>query len=302
MKVLLTGKTGQLGRELQRSLTPLGQLRTCDRQEADLEDLDNLRAIIRDYSPDVIVDAAAYTAVDKAEMEPEKARLVNVSAVRVLAEEAARLDSWLVHYSTDYVFDGKKASAYLESDQALPLSVYGQSKLGGEEAIREVACRHLIFRSSWVYSTHGANFPLAILGRAMECERIDVVSDSFGAPTSASLITDVMALVLYRIIWNPRPRHTTAGGTYHLVASGETSWYDYTRFLIGLAGKKRLPVRVVPDGVFPVNADTYSAAAKRSRNCRLNNKKLRDQFDLVMPEWPEQVERFVDEIIRFNLL
>lgn len=297
MKILLIGRDGQVGWELQRALSPLGELISLGRQQADLTDLEAIRSCVRTHRPDIIVNAAAYTAVDKAEIEPEKARLVNEVAVRVLAEEAAQLNAWLIHYSTDYVFDGKKTTAYIETDQALPLSVYGQTKLDGENAIRNSGCKHLIFRSSWVFSTHGANFPLAILRRAIERDQIDVVSDSVGAPTSANLIADITAEVLYRITWDPLLA-TSTNGTYHLVASGRTSWYDYAKFLVGMAKKKGIPVKVVTNKIFPVSADTYKTAAKRPKNSQLDNKKLCDHFGLVLPEWEVHAERFINELAR----
>lgn len=301
MKILLIGKDAQVGWELQRALSPLGELVSLGRLQADLTDLDAIRSCVRLHRPDFIVNAAAYTAVDKAEIEPEKARLVNELAVRALAEEAVQLNAWLVHYSTDYVFDGKKATAYIETDQALPLSVYGQTKLDGEQAIRNSGCKHLILRSSWIYSIHGANFPLAILRRAIERDQIDVVNDCVGAPTSASLIADITAHILYRITWDALLA-TSATGTYHLVASGRTSWYDYANFLVGMAKKKGLPVKVATNKIFPVSADTYKTTAKRPQNSRMDNKKLCDRFGLVLPEWEVHVERFVNELVEPKLL
>lgn len=296
MKVLLIGKDGQVGWELQRALSSLGELISLGRQEVDLTDLEAVRSCVRLHRPNFIVNAAAYTAVDKAEIEPEKARLINELAVRALAEEALQLDCWFVHYSTDYVFDGKKKTTYIETDEALPLSVYGRTKLDGENAVRNSGCKHLIFRSSWVYSVHGANFPLAILRRAIERDQIDVVSDSIGAPTSASLIADITAQVLYRITWDPLLKNS-ASGTYHLVASGKTSWYEYAQFLVGIAKKKGLPVKVASNKIFPVSAATYKTAAKRPRNSLLDNKKLSDRFGLVFPDWETHIERFINELV-----
>ena len=301
MKILLIGKDGQVGWELQRSLLPLGKLVSRGRQEVDLSDLEAIRNCVRKHRPDIVVNAAAYTAVDKAEIESEKAHFVNEFAVRVLAEEALQFDFWLVHYSTDYVFDGKKATAYIEADQAFPLSVYGQTKLNGENAIRNSGCKHLIFRSSWVYSIHGTNFPLAILRRAIKRDQIEVVNDSFGAPTSASFIADVTAHILYGITRDTFLA-TSATGTYHLVASGKTSWYEYAKLLVGIAKKKGLPLMVTSNKIFPVGADTYNSAAKRPKNSQLDNKKLCDQFGLVLPEWEIQVERFVNELVLLKQL
>lgn len=297
MKILLIGKDGQVGWELQRSLSSLGELISLGRREADLKNTDTLRKTIRHHQPDFIVNAAAYTAVDKAESEPAEARHINVDAVRVLAEETLKLDACLVHYSTDYVFDGTKLSAYVESDPALPLSVYGQTKLDGEDAIRSSGCRHIILRSSWVYSIHGSNFPHAILRRSFEREQIEVVDDSIGAPTSASLIADVTSLMLYRINTTPSIARGSLG-TYHLTASGETSWYEYAKFLISLADKKGMPVKVVPNRVFPVHGEHYQTMARRPKNSRLDTSKLENEFDLTLPHWMTHVERFIEELIR----
>lgn len=301
MKILLVGKDGQVGWELQRSLSPLGELISLGRREADLKDIEALRQSIRNLRPNFIVNAAAYTAVDKAESEPDEAHCINVDAVKALAEEALELDAWLAHYSTDYVFDGSKSSPYIESDLALPLSVYGKTKFEGEEAIRNSGCRHLILRSSWVYSVHGANFPHAILRRSFEREQIEVVDDSFGAPTSASLIADVTALILHKIITTPSTANSELG-TYHLTASGATSWYEYAKFLIGLADKKGMPVKVVPNRVFPVHGDRYKTIARRPKNSRLDTSRLSHDFDLVLPHWKDHVERFIEELIRVKPL
>jgi dTDP-4-dehydrorhamnose reductase len=295
MKILLLGKDGQVGWELQRALLPLGELLSLGRQDVDLTDLDAIRSCVRLQRPTIIVNAAGYTAVDKAEIEAVKARSVNELAVRVLAEEALQLDCWLIHYSTDYVFDGKKTTAYDENDEALPLSVYGETKLDGENAIINSGCKYLILRSSWVYSIRGANFPLAILRRAIERDQIDVVSDSVGAPTSASLIADITAHVLYRLTWDSLLKNSVSG-TYHLAASGKTSWYEYANFLVGLAKKNGLPVRVAANKIFPVSSESYKTAAKRPQNSQLNTKKLCDKFGLVIPEWEVHVERFINEL------
>lgn len=295
MKILLIGKDGQVGWELQRSLSQLGELVSLGRRDVDLTELDALRNCVRFHRPTYIVNAAAYTAVDKAEIETEKARLINEIAVSALAEEALQLDSWLIHYSTDYVFDGKKTTAYVETDEAFPLSEYGRTKLGGENEIRNIGCKHLIFRSSWVYSIHGANFPLTILQRAIDRDQIDVVSDSFGAPTSASLIADITAQAIYRLNWDSLLKNS-ASGTYHLVASGKTSWYEYAKFLVGMAKKKGLPVKVASNKIFPLSSETYKTVANRPKNSQLENKKLCDQFGLVLPEWETHVERLINEL------
>lgn len=299
MKILLFGKNGQVGRELQRSLAPLGELVCLGREDLDLANQDAIRECIRKHSPQFIVNAAAYTAVDKAEFEVEQASLINDVAVKTMAEEARILDSWLVHYSTDYVFDGAKATPYIEEDEAKPISVYGVSKLNGEKAITKSDCKYLILRSSWVYSVHGSNFPLAILRRSMEKDYIEVVSDVCGVPTSASLIADVTSQMIYRLSWDSRLGRV-ASGIYHLVASGKTTWYEYAKFLIALARSKGISVKATPNKVFPTSLSAYKAAAKRPKNSQLDNNKLFENFGLLMPNWQVGVEYFIGEISRQN--
>lgn len=301
MKILILGKNGQIGRELCRSLSPLGDVAAYGRQEADLTDLAGLRQVVRQSRPDIIVNAAAYTAVDEAETDATKAFKVNAEAVSVLAEEAQGSGAWLVHYSTDYIFDGKKQGPYIETDIAEPLNVYGQSKLAGEEAIRASGCKHLIFRSSWVYSRHGINFPLTILQRALERDRLEVVADSFGAPTSASLIADVSAFALYRIATDPAVAEGKAG-TYHLAAKGETSWYEYAKFVIDMAKERNVPLRIQTGNVLPVSSEAYKTIAKRPKNSRLDTQKISEAFGLHLPYWKDEVTRFLDDICTTKIL
>jgi dTDP-4-dehydrorhamnose reductase len=301
MKILLFGKNGQVGWELQRSLAALAELTTFGRSEVDLTDQEAIRFCIRKNKPDIIVNAAAYTAVDKAELETAQAYMINEIAVKTLAEEAKKFNAWLVHYSTDYVFDGVKDTAYEEIDIANPLSIYGQSKFNGENAIRNTGCKHLIFRSSWIYSSHGANFPLAILRKSLDKEVIEVISDTFGTPTSAELIADVTANILYRILWDDEIRRT-ATGTYHLVASGKTSWYEYAKLLVTAARRRGIPLKVTPNKVFPTKSETYLAAAKRPKNSEMSNIKISSKFGLNLPTWESGVNRFVEEIINQKIL
>lgn len=301
MKILLLGRDGQVGRELRRSLITVGEVIAMGRQQADFERPQALRELVQQACPDVIVNAAAYTAVDKAEVEQDTAFRINEEAVRILAEEALALNAWMVHYSTDYVYDGRKSGAYVETDLAQPLSVYGKAKLAGEEAIRAVGCKHLIFRCSWIYSIHGSNFPLAILRRAIEHDQLDVVADSFGAPTSASLIADITAIALYRLATDP----VLAGkvtGTYHLAAAGSTSWYEYAKFLVGQAKKRSLQVKAAPNRVFPISASQYQAAAKRPKNSVLDTSKIADAFAVHIPEWHYDAERLVEDLVRTKIL
>jgi dTDP-4-dehydrorhamnose reductase len=286
-----------VGMELQRSLSPLGKLNCMGRQDLNLADLAAVSNCIEVHRPDFIVNAAAYTKVDQAEIEQEEAEQLNARAVQVLGEEAFKLGAWLVHYSTDYVFDGKKGSAYDEGDPALPLNAYGRSKLNGENAIRKSRCKHLIFRSSWVYSIHRQNFPVAIMRRAVDGTEMKVVSDTHGAPTSASLIADITSHAIYRINWDPVVENI-ASGTYHLVASGTTSWYEYAKFIVDIARKRGFALKITPDRISPVSSDFYSKNARRPRNSRLNNTKICETFDINLPKWQIDAERFIDELVR----
>lgn len=294
MKILLLGKSGQLGWELQRSLAYLGELLVLDRlgQKSfcgDLSDIEGLRATVATFKPDVIVNAAAYTAVDKAESEQQLSQLTNTQAPMVLAEEALKVGAWLIHYSTDYVFDGSGNRAWCESDATGPLSQYGQTKLAGEKAIRDSGCKHLIFRTSWVYGSRGNNFAKTMLRLASEREKLSVIHDQVGAPTSAALLADCTAHALRQVMNNPE-----LAGLYHLAASGQTTWYDYATFVIKHAqamGKELLVTEIKP-----IVTSEYPTAAKRPLNSRLNTDKFCDSFELVLPEWQQGVIRMLDEI------
>lgn len=290
MKILLLGANGQVGWELQRSLALLGNLMACGRAEADLSDLDQLRAVVRGANAAVIVNAAAYTAVDQAETEPDLAMRVNASAVGLLAEEAARARALLVHYSTDYVFDGRKPGAYAEGDATNPLNLYGLSKLRGEEAIRAARARHLIFRTSWVYAPRGKNFPRTILKLAHTRSGLTVVADQVGAPTSAELIADVTAHVLTHMA-----ESDDLLGTYHLTAAGETSWHAYAQVLLRQAAARGYALQASADKVLPIATADYPTPAKRIANSRLATDKLRVAFGLTLPPWDAQLGRFLEE-------
>jgi dTDP-4-dehydrorhamnose reductase len=295
MKILLLGKNGQVGWELQRSLANLGELLALGRQEVDLADSAGLRQCIRTYRPDAIVNAAAYTAVDKAEAEPAKARGANAEAVGVLAEEAGRCNAWLVHYSTDYVFDGEKTAPYNENDVVNPLSVYGQTKLEGERLIQSLHARHLIFRTSWVYAARGNNFAKTMLRLAAEKNELKVVADQYGAPTSAALIADVTALALYRICQTPGSN--ALAGLYHLTAAGATTWHGYAQYLLELAQAGGAALKVRPGDVQPISTEDYPLPAKRPGNSRLDTSKLTGTFDVFLPDWRDHVRRLVAELI-----
>lgn len=296
MRILLFGKNGQIGWELQRSLAPLGAVIALGRESTadlcgDFADLEGLVKTIRLVGPDVIVNAAAYTAVDKAESEPASARRINALAPAVLAEEATKLGAWLVHYSTDYVFDGSGNSPRKEHDLTEPLSVYGHTKLEGEKAV-EYCPRHLVFRTSWVYSARGVNFAKTILRLASERERLSVVNDQIGAPTGAELLADVTAHAIRQAILNP-----SLAGIYHLVAAGESSWYDYARFVIEKARDAGCLMRVAPEQIAAIPTAAYPTPACRPLNSRLDTSKLQAVFRLQLPEWRVGVERMLMEIL-----
>jgi len=297
MKILLLGANGQLGWELQRSLTPLGELIALGREgtgayPADLAQPEQLPALVEHLAPDVIVNAAAHTAVDKAESEPELARAINATAPGVLARAAAARGAWLLHYSTDYVFDGSGQQPRSEDAATGPLGVYGQTKLEGEEAIRASGCRHLILRTSWVYAARGGNFAKTMLRLAQERERLTVIDDQIGAPTGADLLADLSAHALRGALADP-----AKAGTYHAVAAGETSWHGYARFVIDTARALRpdLPLKV--HTIDPVPTSAFPTPARRPHNSRLSTKKLQDAFGLHLPHWQTGVRRLLQEIL-----
>lgn len=296
MKILLFGKNGQVGWELQRSLAPLGEVIALSQSSqsglcGDFTNLAGLADTVRRVMPDVIVNAAAYTAVDKAESEPELARTINALAPSVLADEANKLDAWLVHYSTDYVFDGSGDRPRDETAPTGPLSVYGKTKLEGEYAVARCA-KHLIFRTSWVYAARGANFAKTMLRLAAEREQIRVIDDQIGAPTGAELLADATAHALRSARSEP-----DLAGLYHLVAEGETSWYDYACFVIERAPAAGRPFRAGSDGIEPIPTTAYPTAAMRPLNSRLDTQKLQTTFGLQLPPWQAGVERMLAELL-----
>jgi len=300
MKILLLGKNGQVGWELQRSLAPLGELMAIDRYNhdvcGDLTNLQGLAQTVQMLRPDLIVNAAAYTAVDKAESEPELARVINATAPGVLALEAKKLGAWLVHYSTDYVFDGSGDQPWLETDTPSPLSVYGQTKLEGEQRVAEHCQNHLIFRTSWVYAARGGNFAKTMLRLARERERLTVIDDQWGAPTGAELLADVTAHAI-RQVMGPVQQRPQDAGTYHLVASGQTTWHGYANHVIGQAGKGVKAIEIVAKEVTPVPTSAFPTPARRPHNSRLNTASLQATFGLTLPPWERGVNRMLAEIL-----
>ncbi|MDN3545602.1 dTDP-4-dehydrorhamnose reductase [Kinneretia asaccharophila] len=292
-KILLLGKNGQLGWELQRALAPLGELIALDRHEGgDLAQPDTLRATLKHHRPDVIVNAAAYTAVDKAESEPELALQINARAPGLLAEYAAAQNALLLHYSSDYVFDGSGSAPRDEAAATGPLSVYGRSKLEGEQAIAASGCRHLILRTSWVYAARGGNFAKTMLRLAAEREQLKVIADQIGAPTGADLLADLSAHMLRTTLQRPE-----LGGLYHAVAAGETSWHAYACHVIEFARARGVSLKVPPEQVLAIPTTDYPTPAQRPLNSRLSTTKLQQAFGLRLPPWQQGVERMLNEIL-----
>ena len=297
MKILLLGMNGQVGWELQRSLSALGELTALDFDtpgpwRADFTQPETLPALVRAHAPQLIVNAAAHTAVDKAESEPELARTINATATGVLAHEAAALGALLVHYSTDYVFDGSGDGARDEDAPTGPLSVYGRTKLEGEQLIRASGCRHLILRTSWVYAARGGNFIRTMLKLAQEREALKVIDDQIGAPTGAELLADVTAHAARATLARPE-----LSGSYHVVAGGETSWHGYARLVIETARARGLPIRVAPAAIAAVPTSAFPTPARRPLNSRLSTARLQQRFGLVPPPWQQGVLRTLAEIL-----
>ncbi len=297
MKILLFGKNGQVGWELQRSLAPLGEVVALDHDGApglsgNFADPDSLAATVRAVAPDLIVNAAAHTAVDKAESEPELARALNALAPGVLAREAAASGALLVHYSTDYVFDGSGDAPRAEDAPTEPLSVYGRTKLEGEQLIRASGARHLIFRTSWVYAARGGNFARTMLRLAAERDTLTIIDDQHGAPTGADLLADVSAHAARMTLANP-----ALAGTYHLVAGGETTWHAYARHVIEFARARGVPIKVASEAIRPVPTSAFPTPARRPANSRLDTRKLQQTFGLKLPAWEHGVDRMLTEIL-----
>lgn len=293
MKILLTGCHGQVGWELARSLLPLGELICANRSQADFMDLPALRVFIQQQAPDVIVNAAAYTAVDKAETESARAFLINAEATAVLAEEAKKKGALLIHYSTDYVFDGTKDSPYTEMDTPHPLNVYGQSKLSGETAIQAIRADHLILRTSWVYAARSQNFLNTILRLASEREQLNIVADQIGAPTWARLIAETTAHMLKQSMLERHYGYFNSA-IYHLSAGGSTSWYDFARTIVNYAHRQVNP-GIKNCVIKPIPAIDYPLPARRPANSRLLCERLENKFGLRMPTWESALALCMEE-------
>lgn len=293
MNILLFGKTGQVGWELQRALAPLGNLIVLDVHSTDYcGDFSNPQGVaetVRRIRPDVIVNAAAHTAVDKAESEIEFARLLNTTSVGAIAKAAAEIGAWVVHYSTDYVFPGTGETPWRETDSTAPLNVYGETKLAGERALQMHCANHLIFRTSWVYAGKGNNFAKTMLKLAKERAELSVINDQFGAPTGAELLADCTAHAI-RVAMN-KP---DVAGLYHLVAGGITTWHDYAALVFNEARKAGIELALTQLNAVPTSA--YPTPARRPTNSRLNTDKFQNNFDLVLPQWDVGVKRMLAEL------
>ncbi|MGE5385897.1 MAG: dTDP-4-dehydrorhamnose reductase [Betaproteobacteria bacterium] len=294
-RILLTGKDGQVGFELQRALAPLGEVIAVDRADCDLADAADIRHLMRRVRPQIVVNPAAYTAVDKAESEQDIAAAINAVAPGVLGEEAVGLGAWVVHYSTDYVFDGAQVEPYRETDAPRPLNIYGASKLAGERALQESGARHVILRTSWVMGAHGSNFVKTILRLAAERESLSVVADQFGAPTSAALLADVTAQLIGRA--GREGADDFPFGLYHVTASGETSWHDYACHVVDYAERMGRPLKLQSRDIRPVSTAEYSLPAPRPANSRLSTEKFQQTFGLTLPDWRSGLDHILMQIV-----
>lgn len=292
-RILLTGVNGQVGHELGTRLQHLGEVILMDRAQLDLTDPNAIHSAFREIKPNLIVNPAAYTAVDKAESEPELAQAINAIAPGILAQQAAKLNALLVHYSTDYVYDGHKSEPYTETDETNPLSVYGKSKLAGEQAIRTSGAVHLILRTSWVYGARGRNFMKTMIKLAIERDALRVVADQFGAPTSSRSIANATAAALDN--WRPE-----LAGTYHLTCKGSTSWHGFAQAILGAYEKRRdsewPSLKVKPDRVQAISTSDYPTPATRPTNSRLDCSKLENAFNLELPSWQQALDEVMQEL------
>ncbi len=293
MKILITGSNGQVGFELARTLLPLGDVFVFSREQFDLTNLESCRATIQKIQPDVIVNAAAYTAVDKAETERETAFLINEKAVAVLAQEAKKLNALLIHYSTDYVFDGTKDSSYNEDDETNPLNVYGESKLAGEQAIQQSGADYLILRTTWVFASRGQNFVKSILRLAAEREELSIVADQIGAPTSARFIAEATAHIL-RQSQQERNAKTFKSEIYNLTNSGETSWFGFAEKIVELARQQKIELK--NRTIHPIPTTAYPTPAKRPLNSRLSTQKLTQHCGIIIPSWENELQHCLEEM------
>ncbi|MDX2346885.1 MAG: dTDP-4-dehydrorhamnose reductase [Legionella sp.] len=295
MKILLIGKTGQVGQELTRSLLPLGDLTALDESQLNLRNHQAVISTLAQLKPDVIVNAAAYTAVDKAEAEKEIAWDINATVVGTIAEYAKKHDALFVHYSTDYVFNGEKKTAYQETDPTNPLNVYGASKLAGEQAIAASGCRHLTFRTSWVFSAHGHNFIKTIFKLARDKTSLSIINDQLGAPTSAELLADVTAHAIIA-----HQQNQFASGLYHLTANGVTSWHGLACYMLEQTKKHQINFALKSSNIQPILSAAYPVSATRPKNSQLDTSHLSKQLNITLPDWTAYVDRMINQLIQMR--
>lgn len=295
MRILLIGKNGQVGFELQRALAPLGEVVAFDTPQIDLARPESIAQAIEQSAPQVIINAAAYTAVDKAEAEPELARAINATAPGLIGEAAQRLGARVIHYSTDYVYDGAKDGCYREDEPTNPLCVYGATKRDGDLALAASGARHYVFRTSWVFGAHGANFVKTVLRLGAERETLSVVADQFGAPTSAALLADVTAQVLGQLRY--RDAAAVPSGVYHLVAGGETSWHGFAQAIVHGANERGRTLKLTTEAIKAIPTSDYPLPARRPANSRLDTTRLRETFGLVLPTWQAGLDHVLDQIL-----
>lgn len=295
MKFLLLGRNGQVGFELRRALAPLGEVAAFDYPACDLTVPDSIRGIIQAVAPQVIINAAAYTAVDTAESSPQLARAINALAPGIIGAEAKKIGARVIHYSTDYVYDGTKTTPYLESDETQPLGVYGLTKRDGDVALAESGAEHFIFRTSWVFGAHGANFVKTVLRLGAERDKLNVVADQFGAPTSAALLADATAQVLAQLRW--RDPAATPSGIYNLTAANETSWHGFAQAILRGGVSRRLTLKLKPEAVRAIPTSEYPLPARRPANSRLDTTRFRTTFGLTLPHWQVGLDHVLDQLI-----
>lgn len=295
MKFLLLGRNGQVGFELRRALAPLGEVAAFDFPACDLTVPDSIRGIINAVAPQVIINAAAYTAVDTAEASPQLARAINAVAPGIIGAEAKKIGARVIHYSTDYVYDGTKTTPYLETDLTNPLGIYGLTKRDGDEALIASGAEHFIFRTSWVFGAHGANFLKTVLRLGAERDKLNVVADQFGAPTSAALLADATAQVLAQLRW--RTPADAPSGSYHLSAAGETSWHGFAQAILRGGVSRRLTLKLRPEAVRAIMTSEYPLPARRPANSRLDTTRFRNTFGLTLPHWQSGLDHVLDQLI-----
>ncbi len=295
MKFLLLGRNGQVGFELRRALAPLGEVAAFDFPACDLTVPDSIRGVINAVAPQVIINAAAYTAVDTAEASPQLARAINAVAPGIIGAEAKKIGARVIHYSTDYVYDGTKTTPYLENDETNPLGVYGLTKRDGDVALIESGAGHFIFRTSWVFGAHGANFVKTVLRLGAERDKLNVVADQFGAPTSAALLADATAHAVAQLRWrNPAD---LSSGIYHLAAAGETSWHGFAQAILRGGVSRRLALKLKPEAVRAISTHEYPLPARRPANSRLDTARFRTTFELTLPHWQSGLDHVLDQLI-----